>query len=81
MIQLDPTIPLDTPKGPAHAHVLIDMGQEHHLLWVCFIDETGENWTFPNPEIRLRPNPTMGIRATCRPDREQGTPASEPTNG
>jgi hypothetical protein len=62
MIQLCPTIPLDTPKGPAHAHLLIDYGQEHHLLWVCFIDETGECWTYQNTEIKLQPNPTMGIR-------------------
>ena len=44
------------------AHFLIDPGQEHHLQWVCFIDETGECWTFSNPEVRLQKNPTMRIR-------------------
>jgi len=62
MHRLDPPIPLDTPKGKAWAHFVIDPSQEHHLQWVCFMDETGECWTFQNPEIRLRPNRTMGIR-------------------
>lgn len=59
IIQLDPTIPMDTPKGPAKAHLLIDYGQEHHLLWVCFQDDTGECWTWPNPKIRLQENISM----------------------
>jgi hypothetical protein len=63
ILQLNPAIPLDTPKGKSFAHFLIDMGQEHHLLWVCFVDETGECWTFKNPEIKLQRNETMGVRA------------------
>jgi len=53
LIQLEPTIPLETPKGKAKAHFLIDYGQEHHLLWVCFQDDTGECWTWPNPQVKL----------------------------
>lgn len=60
MIQLLPTIPLETPKGKATAHFLIDPGSEHHLQWVCFVDATGECWVFRNPEVRLQANPTMG---------------------
>lgn len=62
MLQLDPPVPLDTPKGPAVAHVLIDYGREYDLLWVCFTDETGECWTWTNKEVRLRRNVTMGTR-------------------
>jgi hypothetical protein len=58
LLQLKPTIPVNTPRGPGFAHVLIDMGQEHHLLWVVFLD-SGECWTFRNPEIRLQANSTM----------------------
>lgn len=61
--RLDPPIPLDTPKGPAHAHLLLDYSQEHHLLWICFQDETGECWTWQNTFVKLRVNPTMGIRS------------------
>jgi hypothetical protein len=59
MIQLNPTIPLTTPKGRALAHFLIDNGDEHHLMWVCFQDETGECWVWPNNQIKARDNPTM----------------------
>lgn len=59
IIQLSPVIPFDTPKGPAKAHFLIDYGEEAHLLWVCFQDDTGECWTWPNPKIRLQENVSM----------------------
>ena len=60
ILQLDPTIPLNTPKGKGFAHFVIDMGQEHHLFWVVFIDLSGECWTFANPEVRIQANATMG---------------------
>ena len=62
MTQLDPPIPLDTPKGPAYAHLAIDYGQEHYLLFVCFVNETGECWIFPNREVRIQKNVSRGIR-------------------
>lgn len=61
MIQLSPLIPLDTPKGPALAYFLIDPGPDAHLLWVCFVKETRECWTFKNPEVRLASNWTAGL--------------------
>lgn len=60
LLQLNPPIPVDTPKGKALAHCLIDYGIEHDLMWVCFIDSTGECWTFPNPQIRAQKNMTYG---------------------
>lgn len=60
ILQLNPTLPLTTPKGKALAHFLIDNGDEHHLLWVCIQDETGEIWAWPNTDVRARDNPTMG---------------------
>jgi hypothetical protein len=58
--QLNPTIPVETPKGSGMAHFLIDYGQEQDLQWVTFIDETGECWVFNNPDIRIQHNITMG---------------------
>jgi hypothetical protein len=58
--QLNPPIPLETPKGRAFAHLVIDYGIEYDLIWVCFIDETGECWCFRNPEIRIQHNLTFG---------------------
>lgn len=60
MLQLNPPLPLDTPKGPALAHVLIDYGPEHHLLWVCFNDADGECWTWPNSQVRAQKNVSLG---------------------
>ena len=60
LTQLNPPLPLITPKGKAWAHIVIDYGQEHDLLWVCFQDETGECWTFSNREVRIQENITIG---------------------
>ncbi len=58
--QLNPPIPLDTPKGKSLAHFIIDYGPEHNLMWVTFVDATGECWTWPNYKIRAQKNITMG---------------------
>jgi hypothetical protein len=60
IIQLNPTIPLITPKGEGIAHFLIDYGIEHDLYWVTFITETQECWTFSNRDIRACKNITIG---------------------
>jgi hypothetical protein len=39
--QLNPSIPMDTPKGSGLALAVIDYGLEHNLLWVVAIDATG----------------------------------------
>ena len=58
--QLNPPIPLMTPKGRAVAHFIIDYGIENELMWVCFQDETSECWTWENAYIRARVNTTIG---------------------
>jgi len=60
MLQLNPPLPVETPRGKALAHILIDYGPEEHLLWVCFQSDTGEIWAWPNPKVRAQSNPTMG---------------------
>lgn len=65
ILQLNPPIPLDTPKGKSHglrSHIIIDPGQEHYLQFVCFLDDTGECWIFQNRDVKLRSNQTMKIR-------------------
>ena len=58
--QLNPPLPVITPKGKALAHVVIDVGIEHDLQWICFQDATGECWTWSNPQIRAQINITLG---------------------
>jgi hypothetical protein len=60
IIQLNPPIPLQTPKGNGLAWLVLDYGAEHHLLWTVAIDATGEIWTFKNPDVLALKNITMG---------------------
>ena len=60
IVQLNPVIPLITPKGKGFAHLVIDYSQEHDLMWVVFIDESGECWTFKNSEVRIVDNLSLG---------------------
>jgi len=60
ILQLNPPIPVITPKGKGFAHLVIDYGPEHNLLWTVFIDKTGECWTYENKEIRSQENVTLG---------------------
>lgn len=62
MIQLNPSIPVVTPKGGAEAVALIDYSKEDDLMWVCFLDSNGECWTFRNSEIKAFENYTIGRR-------------------
>jgi hypothetical protein len=52
-------LPVVTPEGKAIAHVMIDYGPEHDLLWVCFQDN-GQCWTWRNQDIRAEQNITFG---------------------
>jgi len=57
-IQLNPTIPLITPKGSALAIFVKEDGPEHHLIWTVIQDDTGEIWSFENPQVRATKNIT-----------------------
>lgn len=59
--QLDPPLPVHViDKGAGYAFAVIDYGQEHNLIWVTAINDTGEIWCAPNPRVRLQANWTMG---------------------
>lgn len=67
MIQLNPPLPMNTPKGEGFAHVLIDYGPESDLYWTVFITETGEIWTFANRHVRASKNITLGRTHSGQP--------------
>jgi hypothetical protein len=60
MLQLNPPIPMNTPKGEGFAHILIDYGPESDLYWTVLITATGEIWTYANREVRASKNITIG---------------------
>ena len=61
--QLNPSIPMDTTKGPGLALAVIDYGLEHNLLWVVALDDSGEIWCVPNGEVRAQKNWSAGRMA------------------
>jgi hypothetical protein len=67
MLQLNPPLPLNTPKGEGFAHFLIDYGPESDLYWTVFITETGEIWTFANRDVRASKNITLCRISPSRP--------------
>lgn len=62
ILQLNPPLPLETPKGGGLAHFVIDYGPEGALFWVVFMNDDGACWVVPNPEVRMQWNWTMGRR-------------------
>lgn len=60
--QLNPSLPVDTPRGRGLALAVIDYGLEHSLLWVVALDDSGEVWCVPNSEVRMQPNWSAGRR-------------------
>ncbi len=80
--QLDPPLPVHVlDKGAGYAFAVIDYGQEHNLIWVTAINDTGEIWCAPNPRVRMQANWTMGRKKPAAvAAREQGecSGAAEP---
>lgn len=59
--QLNPPLPVIVlEKGSGYALAVIDYGQEHNLIWVTALDDSGEIWCAPNPKVRLQKNWTVG---------------------
>jgi hypothetical protein len=60
VLQLNPPLALNTPKGAGLAHLVIDYGPEADLVWVIFLDSSGQCWSFRNQDVRAVKNTTMG---------------------
>jgi hypothetical protein len=75
LYQLNTPLPVHTPKGKAFCHYIIDYSMDNHLMFVCFLDESGECWTFSNPEIRIQNNPTIGRNVPCKAALHAGLPS------
>lgn len=59
--QLNPPIPVTVlDRGAGFAIAVIDYGQEHNLIWVTALNDSGEIWCAPNPKVRMCKNWTMG---------------------
>jgi hypothetical protein len=52
IVQLDPPIALETPKGSATAYLVIS--DERGLMWQAFLEDSGESHVFSNREVFQR---------------------------
>jgi hypothetical protein len=68
ILQLNPPLPMDTPKGLADAHLVVDYGSEGHVLFVTFVRHSGECWTWQAKDVQLEKNVTGGIRSCVECD-------------
>jgi hypothetical protein len=59
MLQLDPPIPMNTPKGSGFAYLVIDYGLDYDLCWTVFLTKSKECWSFQNRDIRAVDNITF----------------------
>ncbi len=62
--QLDPPLPVHViDKGDGYAVAVIDYGQEHDLVWVTTLSDSGELWCAPNPKVRMQTDATIDRNA------------------
>lgn len=73
MLQLNPPLELETPKGCGWCHFATWNSIEHSIYWTVFL-HTGEIWTFPNEQVRAcknitadRPKPSTPVPASAPP--------------
>jgi hypothetical protein len=78
MLQLNPPLPMNTPKGEGFAHILIDYGPESDLYWTVIITESGEIWTFSNREVRAAKNITLGRVSPKKPPVDEAGISTHP---
>jgi hypothetical protein len=63
MLQLNPPIPMRTPRGEGLAVMVIDYGPDFDLWWTVIVskgEHAGEIWTYPNPQVRGVENISLG---------------------
>lgn len=63
LLQLNPPIPMKTPRGEGMAVMVIDYGPDFDLWWTVILtkgEHVGEIWTYSNPEVRGVENISLG---------------------
>jgi hypothetical protein len=59
LTQLNPSIPVETPRGRGEAVIVIDYSKEDDLMWVVFLDKSRQCWMFNNKDIMACENYTI----------------------
>lgn len=73
MLQLNPSLPVFVVgRGKGEAIGWLDYGKEDNLIWVVAMNDSGEVWCVPNPDIRLLTNYSIGRTYTVpKPEDEK----------
>lgn len=66
ILQLNPPLWLETPKGAGLAHLVTWTTPENSLYWTVFL-ENGEIWTFQNEDVRCCKNITLDRKHPSMP--------------
>ncbi len=61
MLQLNPTILVDTPLGRGHAIFIIDYGMHQNTCWVVALQDSGIVKHFDCNDIIMSTNYTYGV--------------------
>jgi hypothetical protein len=77
ILQLNPRIPLMTPKGPGEAIIFRDPGPDHDDLWTVLL-QSNVVWTFKNSEVRGVENITENRLKKLYPDWDKVSSALSP---
>lgn len=73
ILQLNPSIPVQTPKGSAEAIMAIHYSKEDYVYFLCILDEGGEMWLFDNTKVRGFKNLTLGRKNISEIDKQPFT--------
>lgn len=60
ILQLNPAIPVITPKGGAEAILAIHYSKEDYVYFLCIQDDSGELWLWDNTKVRGFKHITLG---------------------
>ncbi len=66
LVQLNPPLPFQTKEGhKCLAYLVLDYGPEWDTLFLCGMTDTRELWWFPQKELRLQDNISLGRPPQC----------------
>lgn len=61
ILQLNPQIEVNTPKGKGWAWFLIDYGLNINTIWLVRLNDTGKIFHVDSNDIQIEGNPMLGL--------------------
>lgn len=67
ILQLNPPLCVETPKGKGWAHFLYDYSIEANSMFGVFMNDSSEYWIFQSLDVRIERNITLGRNPSFKP--------------